>query len=225
MKGKENFYYVFSNGQRSKAMRWSELKSKRFPSYALVWTKGMNEWKQLDQFMSKRQSARTPGKIERDEYFVSRVLVLLMFQRMIAALLDLLLLLTILYLFRVLFIFVYTPENSISPFTFLFRFDLQSNLTALVIIFYLLSGWVYFALFESSSIKATPGKLFLQLQVNSATHMQITLAQATIRYWCKFLSFLPFLLGFIMILWNPQKQSLHDFFSDTYVIKNGKWIV
>ncbi|MFW5835540.1 MAG: RDD family protein [bacterium] len=221
MNGKENFYYVFYNGQKTKAMRWSELLLQKFPSYALIWTKGMSGWKPLDQYMREGRSAIDRSKVERYEHFVSAVPVITLFQRIFAAFLDLLMLLTLLYIFRVLFLLVYIPDNASAAFTFLFRLDLQSYLIVLLVIFYFLSGWVYFALFESSRMKATPGKILVQLQVISVTHTHITLAQATIRYWSKILSIIPLFLGFIMILWNPRRQSLHDIFSCSYVVNNN----
>ena len=224
-KEQEGLYYVFNNGQRSKSMRWSKLQSQSFPPYALVWTRGMSGWKQLGQYIGNRRPPKSRSNIEVYESYGSRTLLISLLHRMVAALLDLLLLLIMLYLFRVLFLLAYASANSDAAFAFLFRFELPSVLKGLIAIFYLLAAWTYFALFESSRLKATPGKLLFRLQVVSASCERVSLAQVTIRYWSKLLSILTLLLGFFMILWNPQRQSLHDMFSDTYVIKTDKWVV
>ena len=224
-KEQEVLYYVFSNGQRSKSMIWSELRSQSFPPYALVWTSGMSGWKQLGQYIGNRRPAMSLRKKEVNESSVSRGLVVSLLQRMAAAMLDLMILLTMLYVFRVLFLMLYAPGSAEASITFLFRLKLQPPLIVLVTTFYLLAAWAYFVLFESSRLKATPGKLLFRLQVVSASCERVSLAQVTIRYWSKLLSILTLLLGFFMILWNPQRQSLHDMFSDTYVIKTDKWVV
>lgn len=76
------------------------------------------------------------------------------------------------------------------------------------------AGWLYFALFESSTKSATPGKQFLGMKVVDLLGHRISFLRATARYFCRV--FLP--IGVIVILFTKKKQALHDLIASTVVI-------
>ena len=79
--------------------------------------------------------------------------------------------------------------------------------------------WLYFALQESSERQATLGKRVMGIYVTSKDGSQLSFAQATIRYFSKYLSSI-LLIGFIMAAFTKNKQGLHDMIADTLVV-NG----
>ena len=78
--------------------------------------------------------------------------------------------------------------------------------------------WLYYALFESSRLRATPGKLALGIVVVDAAGSRIGFGRATARYFAKFLSYLIAFVGFMMAGWTQRKQALHDLIADTLVV-------
>lgn len=76
--------------------------------------------------------------------------------------------------------------------------------------------WLYFALQESSEHQATLGKRALGVYVTNREGGRISFAQATVRYFAKYLSSI-FMIGFIMAAFTKNKQALHDLIADTFV--------
>lgn len=81
--------------------------------------------------------------------------------------------------------------------------------------------WLYFALCESSSWQATPGKLALNLCVTDMYGRRIGFGQATGRYFGKILSGFIFDIGFMMAGWTARKQALHDLMASCCVVNKG----
>ena len=77
--------------------------------------------------------------------------------------------------------------------------------------------WLYFALQESSEQQATFGKRILGIYVTGKDGSRLSFAQATIRYFSKYLSSI-LMIGFIMAAFTKNKQGLHDFIADTLVV-------
>jgi uncharacterized RDD family membrane protein YckC len=88
-----------------------------------------------------------------------------------------------------------------------------ANLLSLII------NWLYYTLQESGAMQATIGKKALGLKVTSVTGGRITFAQATVRYFGRILSTLILLIGYLMMLWDDKKQTLHDKLAGTLVTK------
>jgi uncharacterized RDD family membrane protein YckC len=84
----------------------------------------------------------------------------------------------------------------------------------------LVGSWLYFALFESSSHQATPGKMALGLAVTDEAGNRIGFGRATGRYFAKILSSAILLIGFMMVGWTQRKQGLHDMIAGTLVHKS-----
>ncbi|PJA96409.1 MAG: RDD family protein [Ignavibacteriales bacterium CG_4_9_14_3_um_filter_34_10] len=101
-------------------------------------------------------------------------------------------------------------EISVVVFTILF-------ITALSIVI----NWLYYALMESSARQATIGKSTLNLKVTDLTGNRISFGRATGRYFAKILSGLVFGIGYIIMVFSPRKQTLHDMLSGCIVIDSN----
>lgn len=74
--------------------------------------------------------------------------------------------------------------------------------------------WVHFM--------GTPGKLLLDCQVvDGSSGKPISYKQAIIRCIGYFVSGLPFMLGFLWIIWDKRKQGFHDKLANTVVVQNA----
>lgn len=82
-------------------------------------------------------------------------------------------------------------------------------------------SWAYFALFESSPMRATVGKYALGLYVSDTHRDPITFRRATARYWLKVFSSLTLMVGWLMAAFTPRKQALHDLLAGTLVLRNA----
>jgi len=78
--------------------------------------------------------------------------------------------------------------------------------------------WLYFALFESSAMQATPGKRALGLKVVDELGARIAFGRATGRYFGKIISGAIFYVGFLMAGFTERKQALHDLMASTLVV-------
>jgi len=81
------------------------------------------------------------------------------------------------------------------------------------------TGWLYFALMESSKTQATLGKMALGLYVTDLNGNKIGFGRATGRYFGKLVSGLILCVGFLMAGWTAKKQALHDIIAETLVLK------
>ena len=82
--------------------------------------------------------------------------------------------------------------------------------------------FVVLALFESSRLQATPGKLLVGLKVQNIDGTSITFFQALGRNLGKFLSAATIGLGYVMAGFTERKQALHDLLASTYVVKDHR---
>nr|WP_294505316.1 RDD family protein [uncultured Rhodopila sp.] len=80
-------------------------------------------------------------------------------------------------------------------------------------------NWLYFAMFESSSMRGTPGKRLLGIRVVDETGGRIGFGRATGRYFAKILSASILLVGFMMAGWTRKKQALHDMVAGCLVVR------
>ena len=78
--------------------------------------------------------------------------------------------------------------------------------------------WLYFALLESSSARATVGKALLGIEVVDVFGERIGFLRATSRYFGKSLSALPVMAGFVMAPFTQRRQALHDLLAGTLVV-------
>lgn len=79
--------------------------------------------------------------------------------------------------------------------------------------------WIYFAWQESSDRSATLGKRWLGLRVTDERGGPLTFRRASLRYFMKYVSAAPMMLGFAMAFFTKRKQALHDLIAETLVIR------
>jgi len=84
---------------------------------------------------------------------------------------------------------------------------------------FIIAVWLYFALFESSSLQATPGKLALGLRVTDDQGRRIGFGRATGRYFGKIISGLILCIGYMMAGWTRRKQALHGMMAGCCVVR------
>ena len=82
-------------------------------------------------------------------------------------------------------------------------------------------NFLYFTLFESSSLQATPGKLALGIIVTDLDGNRISYARAVGRYFASFFSYVTLLVGFMMAGLTARKQALHDLIAGCLVVNKG----
>jgi len=92
-------------------------------------------------------------------------------------------------------------------------FNPGANIASLIL------GWLYFALMESSERGATLGKMAVGLRVVTDQGQRLSFANATGRYFAKFISAIILGIGFIMVAFTDRKRGLHDMIASTLVIK------
>ena len=85
----------------------------------------------------------------------------------------------------------------------------------------LLLGLAYFTYFEGSTGQ-TIGKRALSLRVVDARNESgaIGYGRAVIRYIGRIVSGLPLALGYLWMLWDGEKQTWHDKFASSYVVRS-----
>ncbi len=80
--------------------------------------------------------------------------------------------------------------------------------------------WFYFASMESGERQATYGKAIMGLAVVDESGTQISFARATGRHFAKLVSAMTLSVGFLMAIFTPKKQALHDYIAQTLVVKS-----
>lgn len=86
----------------------------------------------------------------------------------------------------------------------------------------------YKPIFESSYVRATPGKYLAEISVVRSNGDKLSLKDAYIRYFASWLSGIMLGFGFLLALFTKKHQTLHDIFADTVVVdkvyeSNGLW--
>jgi uncharacterized RDD family membrane protein YckC len=85
-----------------------------------------------------------------------------------------------------------------------------------------IAGVAYYAVLEGGSGQ-TVGKMALSIKVVDQDSWQpgIGVGRGIGRYFARWLSALPFLLGYFWMLWDKDKQTFHDKLARTRVVKTG----
>ena len=83
-------------------------------------------------------------------------------------------------------------------------------------------GWLYFALFESSSFQATPGKMAVGIKVTDMNGNRISFERASGRHFSKIFSYLTSLIGYIMVAFTQKKQGMHDIVASCLVVNKSE---
>jgi uncharacterized RDD family membrane protein YckC len=84
----------------------------------------------------------------------------------------------------------------------------------------LLVSWLYYALSESSSWQATPGKKILNLKVTDLSGQPISFGRASGRFFAKIITgMIPLAIGYIMAGFTEKKQAIHDMIASCLVLR------
>lgn len=87
-------------------------------------------------------------------------------------------------------------------------------------------GIAYYIYLEGSPSGQTIGKKLMNIRVISfSTGGRAGYGAATIRYFARWLSALPLLLGYFWMLWDDEKQTWHDKLSTTVVVPTSAYPV
>ena len=87
-------------------------------------------------------------------------------------------------------------------------------------LFAVVVDWIYFAGLESSSSRATFGKMVVGVTVSDQAGNQISFGRATGRYLAKMISAFTLGIGFLMVAWTDRKRGLHDMIAGTVVVRS-----
>ncbi len=96
---------------------------------------------------------------------------------------------------------------------------IPSVIVAITIIGPVLVMWLYTAFMMSSSKQGTLGMMAMGLRVTDDHGNRLTFGKATARYFASILSSLIFYIGFLMLLGNKRKQTLHDQMAGTLILR------
>ena len=100
---------------------------------------------------------------------------------------------------------------------FMLRYLFEPEVT---IILQIIVQWLYYAIMESGEGQATLGKKALALKVTTTDGGRISFGQATGRYFGKIISTLILFIGYLMMIWDDKKQTLHDKMANTFVVRS-----
>lgn len=82
--------------------------------------------------------------------------------------------------------------------------------------------WLYFAMSESSSHQATPGKRAMGIIVTDIAGRQTSFGRASGRHFAKIISgLIPFAIGYILAGFTEKKQAIHDMIADCLVLRKA----
>lgn len=84
---------------------------------------------------------------------------------------------------------------------------------------YALIALIYHVVFETSSMRGTPGKYWLKISVVNENGDNLTVKQALVRHFAAYISGMFLGLGYVISLFNDRKQTFHDMVAKTAVIK------
>ncbi|WP_025724177.1 RDD family protein [Paenibacillus polymyxa] len=86
------------------------------------------------------------------------------------------------------------------------------------LILWLVMPWLYCVLWETSKVKATPGKLVFSLIVVDKEGKRLGFMHASGRYWIKAISFMFVHIIYIVVAFTAKKQGVHDLCTNTFVV-------
>lgn len=100
---------------------------------------------------------------------------------------------------------------------------------ALIVLFFIVSGWLYFALLDSSPWQGTLGKKFFGLIVTDTDGRRITFGRATRRYFCGHFWICVPTVGVLYLTTDcicagmtSRKQALHDSITSCLVLRKDE---
>ncbi|WP_304544561.1 RDD family protein [Sulfurimonas microaerophilic] len=94
----------------------------------------------------------------------------------------------------------------------------EETIGKVVVIVYSLIYFSYFIFLESSKKQATLGKRIFKIKVVNHEGERLSIANSAGRNFGRILSGLILGIGYLMVLFTPKKQALHDKLAKTYVV-------
>lgn len=79
---------------------------------------------------------------------------------------------------------------------------------------------LYYPVFESSSLQATPGKFWMGLKVMNENGQALTFPRACARFFLKYVSTALLMVGYLIQLFTAKRQTLHDIITDSVVVEH-----
>lgn len=80
-------------------------------------------------------------------------------------------------------------------------------------------GGLYHVVFETSPLRATPGKALMKIAVLKADGRQLTIKDSIVRYVLSWVSGMFLCLGYFISLFTARKQTFHDLVAETIVVE------
>lgn len=96
-----------------------------------------------------------------------------------------------------------------------------SRESAIVLVFGLVSTWLYDALLESSRWQGTLGQQLLGIRVTDRHGRRVSFARATARHFGQFVSLFTLGIGYLAMLFNQRRLTLHDWMSGCELVRGG----
>lgn len=213
--------YVIKAGQEtgpfSKEQLQSMLKAGMIALNDLAWRNGLPTWIPLHQIVHLNL---TTSPVAQPAYAVQNRRVILKLDqlngqtagfgiRLLAMIVDVFVGALLGWAVFLLLVFMLSYGGKTPP-SFLFSF---------YYVFGFFFGWLYHALFESSSMQATLGKRLCELVVTNEQGQRIGFGRATGRYFGKYLSSFILCIGYLMCLWTEKRQCLHDMMASCLILQ------
>ena len=86
-------------------------------------------------------------------------------------------------------------------------------------LFWVLISGYYHVVFETSPLRATPGKALMKIAVIRANGTSLTVKDSIVRFAISFVSSMLLGMGYIISLFTEKKQTFHDIVADTVVVE------
>jgi uncharacterized RDD family membrane protein YckC len=211
-------WYYAVNGDQMGPISEHKLLQKRasgeIGDAVLVWTQSLDAWVPMDSVSTLAAPAEAlpdasaPGggsAISEPSRSGSRSQSAGFWMRVVAALVDVTVLLSVGYVIAGMVAAFYTGSE-------------QGSKTLFIIVSILIR-WLYFAKMESSNYGATLGKLAVGLKVTDLAGAPISFRIATARHFGKVLSSLTLGAGYVMVAFTERKQGLHDMLAGCLVVR------
>lgn len=94
----------------------------------------------------------------------------------------------------------------------------ESVIDSLMVIVAIVGSFFVYHVWMVSKYGGTPGMLICNLYIVNAEKKNITILQALLRNFAKIVSAIPLYLGFLWVIWDPEKRAWHDYIAKTYVV-------
>ena len=109
-----------------------------------------------------------------------------------------------------------TGDSDRDPSNSLFKISYNFNYVSTYI--NCLIGLAYHSLLTASNMQGSLGKRLWRIRITDMNGSRLTLLNAAIRHLGKFLSTLLLFVGFFMMLWDKNNQTLHDRMAGSIVV-------